>query len=58
MSVEIEVGLENAARANPRLEEMQFEKEPPKGLANPKVQRLLIFGGAAVVVLLAGLFLY
>lgn len=58
MSVEIEVGLENAARANPRLEEMPFEKEPPKGLANPKVQRLLIFGGAAVVVLLAGLFFY
>lgn len=58
MSVEIEVGLENAARANPMIEEMPFEKEPPKGLANPKVQRLLIFSGAALVLLLAGLFFY
>lgn len=58
MSVEIEVGLENAAKANPLLEEMPLEKEPPKGLASPKVQRLLLAGGTALVVLLAGLFFY
>lgn len=58
MSVEIEVGLENAAKANPLTDEMPFEKEPPKGLANPKVQRLLIAGGSALVLLLGALFFY
>lgn len=58
MSVEIEVGLENAAKANPLIDEMQLEKEPPKGLASPKVQRLLILGGAALVIVLGGLFFY
>ena len=58
MSVEIEVGLENAAKVNRLDEEMLLEKEPPKGLASPKVQRLLIIGGAALVLLLAGLFFY
>ncbi len=57
MSVEIEVGLENAARVKPLPEELRLE-EPPKGLANPKVRRLLMLGGVVLVAVLAGLFLY
>jgi membrane fusion protein, multidrug efflux system len=57
MSVEIEVGLENAARVNPLPEELLME-EPSKGLANPKVRRLAILGGVVVIAVLAGLFLY
>ena len=57
MSVEIEVGLENAARVKPLPEELLLE-EPPKGLANPKVRRLAILGGVMLVAVLAGLFLY
>jgi len=58
MSVEIEVGLENAAKA-PRIteEELRLE-ETPKGLANPKVRRLLAAGGAVVLAAIVGLFLY
>ena len=44
MSVEIEVGFENATNV-PRLAEELSLEETPKGLANPKVRRLLI--GAA-----------
>jgi hypothetical protein len=40
MSIEIEVGLENATKARPVVEEVPVEKEQPKGLANPKMQRL------------------
>jgi membrane fusion protein, multidrug efflux system len=57
MSVEIEVGLENAARVRPLPEELQVE-EPRKGLANPKVRRLLLIGGVVVIAALVGLFLY
>jgi membrane fusion protein, multidrug efflux system len=57
MSVEIEVGLENAARVKPLPDEISLE-EPPKGLANPKVRRLAILGGVVLVAVLAGLFLY
>lgn len=57
MSVEIEVGLENAARVKPAPEELLLD-EPPKGLKNPKVQRLLVIGGALLVAALAGLFFY
>src|SRR5437870_1067206 len=58
MSIEIEVGLENAAKA-PRIteEELRLE-ETPKGLANPKVRRLLIAGGAVVLAAIVGLFVY
>ena len=45
MSIEIEVGLENATKVRPVMEEMPLEKEAPKGFANPKVQRLAILGG-------------
>ena len=58
MSIEIEVGLENAAKA-PRIteEELRLE-EAPKGLANPKVRGLLMAGGAVVLAAIVGLFLY
>ena len=59
MSVEIEVGLENAARVKPVLDdELPVEPEAPKGLANPKVQRAVIAGSVALVAVLAGLFFY
>ena len=52
MSVEIEVGLENATRVKAAPQEI-FMEEPPKGLKNPKVRSLLVVGG---LVLLAALF--
>ncbi len=58
MSVEIAVGLENGARVRPAVEEVPFEQETPKGLANPKVRRLAIIGGAVLIAALVGLFLY
>jgi membrane fusion protein, multidrug efflux system len=58
MSIEIEVGLENAARVRPAPQEFRLEEEQPKGLANPKVRGLLAIGGVVVVALLAGLFVY
>jgi membrane fusion protein (multidrug efflux system) len=57
MSVEIEVGLENATKV-PRIEEDLLLEETPKGLANPKVRRLLIAGGAVVVAAIVGLLVY
>lgn len=58
MSIEIEVGLENAAKVRPLLEEEPMAKEPPKSLANPKMRRLAIVGGVVLVAVLAGLFFY
>jgi len=58
MSVEIEVGLENATKVRPVLEEVPFEKEAPKGFANPKVQRLAILGGVVLIGAIVGLFFY
>jgi membrane fusion protein (multidrug efflux system) len=58
MSVEIEVGLENATKMRPALEEMPLEKEAPKGLANPRVQRLAVVGGVMLIAAIVGLFLY
>jgi membrane fusion protein, multidrug efflux system len=57
MSVEIEVGLENATRVKPDTEELKLEP-PAKGLANPKTRRLLFAGGFVVLAVLVGLFLY
>jgi membrane fusion protein (multidrug efflux system) len=57
MSVEIEVGLENATKV-PRVTEDLLLEETPKGLANPKVRRLLVAGGAVVVAAIVGLFFY
>ena len=58
MSIEIEVGLENATKA-PRVTEEELElEEAPKGLANPNVRRLLFAGGAVVLAAIVGLFVY
>jgi membrane fusion protein (multidrug efflux system) len=57
MSIEIEVGLENAAKA-PRITQELLLEESPKGLANPKVRRLLVAGGAVVLAAIIGLFFY
>lgn len=57
MSVEIEVGLENAARVPRVTEELPLE-EAPKGVANPKIKRLLLGGGAVLLASLVGLFFY
>jgi membrane fusion protein, multidrug efflux system len=60
MSVDIEVDSEKEveAKVRPLLEEAPAQPNQPKGLANPKVQRLLILGGAVLFVALVGLFLY
>ena len=58
MSIEIEVGLENATKA-PRITEEELKlEEAPKGLANPSVRRLLFAGGAVVLAVVVGLFVY
>jgi membrane fusion protein, multidrug efflux system len=57
MSVEIEVGLENAAKVGPIPEELLLE-EPPKGLKNPAVQRVLAVAGLVLLAVVAGLFVY
>ena len=57
MSIEIEVGFENATKV-PRVTEELLLEEPLKGLANPKVRQLLIGGGAVVLAAIAGLFAY
>jgi membrane fusion protein (multidrug efflux system) len=58
MSIEIEVGLENAAKAPRVIEELPLETPPPKGFANPNVKRALVLGGAILVGAVVGLFLY
>src|SRR5450755_4266067 len=58
MSIEIEVGLENAARVpRAKVEELALAPEP-RGFRNPKVQRLLMLGGVVVLAVVVGLFLY
>ena len=57
MSIEIEVGLENAAKVRPFIE-MPLEEEAPKGLANPKVRGLLVAGSALLIATIVGLFVY
>ncbi len=57
MSIEIEVGLENASRVKPSVEEMKLDLQP-KGLANPKTRRLLFAGGFVLLAAVVGLFLY
>jgi membrane fusion protein (multidrug efflux system) len=58
MSIEIEVGLENATKA-PRITEQELAlEEAPKGLANPNVRRLLFAGGAVVLAAMVTLFVY
>src|SRR5258708_34422471 len=57
MSIEIELGFENATKMPRTLEELSLE-ETPKGLANPKGRRLLIGGGAVGLAATAGQAVY
>src|SRR5258707_14226473 len=57
MSVEIEVGLENASRAPRVTEELPLE-EAPKGLANPRTRRILFGAGAVLLAAVTGLVVY
>src|SRR5277367_6748877 len=57
MSVETEVVPENTTKEQPFLD-VPAEKEAPKGLANPKMQRLAILGGVVLIAVIVGLFLY
>jgi membrane fusion protein, multidrug efflux system len=56
MRIEIEDELENATRIPLSPEEPK--KEPPKGLAHPRVQRLLMVGGLVILTAAVALFLY
>src|SRR5258707_68684 len=58
MSIELEFGLENAAKVKPTIEELQLGEPKPTGLANPKTQRILFAGGLVLLALVVGLFLY
>ncbi|MGB2636666.1 MAG: biotin/lipoyl-binding protein, partial [Candidatus Acidiferrum sp.] len=60
MSVEIDVGLENAAnvKVSPVEPAPKLEKPPAKPLTSPKVRRGLMFGAAALFLIALGLFLY
>src|SRR5213593_159943 len=58
MRIEIEVGLENATRVKPKTEEIRLDDAPAVPRANTKLRNGLIFGGAAVLVIVAALFLY
>ncbi len=58
MSVEIEVGLENAAKVKPAPQEEIFLEEPPKGLKSPKMRGLLVVGGLVLLAVAAGLLVY
>ena len=57
MSVEIEVGLENATRVPVERIDLPLE-EPRTGLANPKVRRVLALGGSVVLLSAASLYSY
>jgi len=57
MSVEIDVGLENASKVKTTVEELKLEP-PQRGLASPKTKRLLFAGGLVVLAVIVGLFLY
>jgi membrane fusion protein, multidrug efflux system len=57
MSIEIEVGLENAAKVPGVVEELRLE-ERPKSDEGQKVKRLLFAGGAAILLLITGLIIH
>ncbi len=58
MSVEIEVGLENAVKMKMPPAETQKLDLTPSPVINPKLRRLLTIGGIVLVSALLGLFLY
>jgi membrane fusion protein (multidrug efflux system) len=57
MSIEIEVGLENATKVK-KTEEIRLEELESLPQPKAKLRRLLILGGAAVLVIVTGLFIY
>ena len=58
MSVEIEVGLENAANVKVPPAEPRKPSLSPEGLLSPRTRRLLIIGGVLLLAFSIGLFLY
>jgi membrane fusion protein, multidrug efflux system len=58
MSIEIEVGLENASKVRPTTEEFKLEQPARKGLANSRTRFLLFGGGLVLLAALISLFLY
>src|SRR5208283_2118553 len=58
MSVEIEVGLENAANVKVPPAEPRKPNLSPEGLLSPRTRRLLIIGGVLLLAFSIGLFLY
>ncbi len=59
MSVDIEEQVESPRTKAETTTIREFPlEEPKKGLANPKVRRLLLIGGVAVLAVVVGLFLY
>jgi len=58
MSIEIEVGLENASKVEPSTEELKLEEPKRKGLANPRTRMLLFAGAIVLLAVIIGLFLY
>ena len=57
MSIEIEVGLENAANVKPTVE-LPLLEEAPKKSQNENLRRLLLLGGTVLIAAVAGLFFY
>jgi membrane fusion protein (multidrug efflux system) len=58
MSVEIEVGLENAANVKVPPAEPRKPNLSPEGLLSPKTRRLLTIGGVLLLAFAIGLFFY
>lgn len=58
MSVEIEVGLENAAKIRVPLSEQLKQGSKPEPLGNPNIRRGLILGGVLLLATVLGLFFY
>jgi membrane fusion protein (multidrug efflux system) len=58
MSVEIEVGLENAANVKVPLAEPPKQEAPANSLSNPKVRRGLVIAAVVLVAVLSSLVLY
>jgi membrane fusion protein (multidrug efflux system) len=59
MSVEIDIGLENAANVKVAPPEPRKPLEPPaKPLISPKLRRMLTFAAVALILVAAGLFFY
>jgi len=59
MSIEIEVGLENATKVKPKAtEEIRLDQSEAVAAPQSKLRRNLMLGGVAAVALFAGLFVY